>query len=219
MSDQVEVRFVVGSPSGRRSSAWKFIVRGSDVYILTRMFGSEAKVSLHASGQCQWSRSDKWVTQAPGRRNADRHIVKWSMPRQIAREAVIIFQIRIPETELRILATEEDLLSVQWLSPPPPGTTTSLECYITPVSKADPTLANTTPHPCILSLPMADGRWFVVLHYVAPMNGRELAGEREKMVRQMRAAGVRPGPQHRGGAFTIGPMLTHGFIELCPTAV
>jgi len=219
MSDQVEARFAVGSPSGRRSSVWKFIVRDSDVYIVTRMFGSEAKVSLHASGQCQWSRSDKWVKQALGRRNADRHIVKWSMPRQVARAAFIIFQVRIPETELRVFTAEEELSTVQWLPAPPLGATASLECYITPISEADPTLTNFIPHPCIVAQPLADGRWFVVLHYVAPLNGRELDGKRKKMLHQARTAGMRPGPQDRGGAFTVGTEPTRGIIELCPIAV
>jgi hypothetical protein len=195
------------------------VVRGSDVYISTRSFQGRAKVSVHASGQCQWSLSDKWVTEAPDRRNADRHIQKWSMPRQIAQTATNIFHARVPETELRVIQAEEDLSTVQWLPPPTLGSTTSLECYITPISDADPSLLNVTPHPCILALPLSDGRWFIILHYAAALDGKQLGGKRQEMLRELRAAGIEPRPDHRGVAFVRAAGPTRGMIELCPIAV
>jgi hypothetical protein len=74
-------RLAVGTPTGRRSTVWTFSVHKSEIYILSRMFGSDSKVSLHSTGDCQWSATDTWVKKAPGRRNADRHIMKWVMPR------------------------------------------------------------------------------------------------------------------------------------------
>jgi hypothetical protein len=39
-----EVRLAVGTPTGRRSTVWKFWVQKSEIYILSRMFGSDTKV-------------------------------------------------------------------------------------------------------------------------------------------------------------------------------
>jgi hypothetical protein len=100
-----EVRLAVGTLTDRRSTVWKFWVRKSDIYILSRMFGSDTKVSLHSTGDCQWSATGAWVKKVPGRRNADRHLVKWVMPRPNGAAALHVFQVRIPETELRFSGT------------------------------------------------------------------------------------------------------------------
>jgi hypothetical protein len=65
-----EARFAVGEPNGRSSTVWKFSIHKNEAYILTRMFGSDAKASLHVSGQCQWSATETWVKKVGGRRNA-----------------------------------------------------------------------------------------------------------------------------------------------------
>lgn len=218
MASVTEFRLAVGTAGGRRSSIWTFVVRNSDVYISSRYLDGETKVSLHASGQCQWSRGGEWVRQVPGRRNADRHIHKWSMPRQIGTAAVNIFHIRIPETELRPNLLDDDTSNVQWLSTPLRGRTCSLECYITPISQADPSLVNATPHPAIASVQFTDGRWFIVLHNDAALDGKTLSTERARFVKELRASGVAPSPHHRGVAFVRAPGATRGMIELCPVS-
>lgn len=55
-----EFRFCVGEVTGERSTVWKIWVNKNDIYILSRMMGSDAKISLHASGCCQFSRTLKW---------------------------------------------------------------------------------------------------------------------------------------------------------------
>jgi hypothetical protein len=47
-----EVRLAVGTLTDRRSTVWKFWVHKSEIYILSRMFGSDTKVSLHSTGDC-----------------------------------------------------------------------------------------------------------------------------------------------------------------------
>lgn len=131
MATQREIRFAVGTPTGLRSTIWKFWVQRSDIYILSRMFGSNSKVSLHSTGDCQWSNTDSWVIKVPGRRNAERHLQKWTMLRPSGSTALHVFQIRIPETALRTTDVVEDLNAVEWLPIPPRGHTVSLECYIT----------------------------------------------------------------------------------------
>jgi hypothetical protein len=140
------------------------------------------------------------------------------MPRQIGTAAVNIFHIRIPETELRPNLLDDDTSNVQWLSTPLRGRTCSLECYITPISQADPSLVNTTPHPAIASVQFADGRWFIVLHNDAALDGKTLSTERARFVKELRASGVAPSPHHRGVAFVRAPGATRGMIELCPVS-
>lgn len=220
MGNPHEVRVAVGTSSGRRSTVWKFAVHKNEIYILSRMFGSDAKVSLHSSGDCQWSGTGAWVKKVPGRRNAERHIEKWKVRRPTGTEALHVFQIRIPETELRAIEwTEGDLESVEWLPTPPLGHTLSLECYITPVMSTSPELSLNLPCPHLYSLPLADGRWFTVLHHVPALNGQDLEPLRGGMNAVARAAGIEPKPQHRGSAFTVSEGTARGFIELCAVGV
>lgn len=179
------------------------------------MFGSDAKVSLHSTGDCQWSATNSWVKKVPARKNAERHITKWVMPRPNGSAALHVFQVRIPETELRVINIAEDLNAVEWLPVPPKGHTVSLECYITPVSQSNPALTSNLPHPHLFSLPLAGGRWFTVLYHVPPLNGKDLEPLRNHMNMQIRAAGIEPKPEHRGSAFTVSDGTARGLIELC----
>lgn len=55
-----EFRFCIGEATGERSTKWKILVNKSDIYILSKMIGSDVKMSLHASGHYQLSRTSKW---------------------------------------------------------------------------------------------------------------------------------------------------------------
>jgi hypothetical protein len=213
-----EVRLAIGTLTDRRSTVWNFWVQRSEIYILTRMFGSDTKVSLHSSGNCQWSATGDWVKKVPARRNADRHMAKWVMPRPNGTAALHVFRVRIPETELRVIDIAEDLSAVQWLPAPPKGHTVSIECYITPNSQSDPAITANLPHRHLFSLPLADGRWFIALHHV--IDGKDLEPLRSQMNAQVRAAGIEPKPEHRAAVFTVSDDGTaRGLIELCMVRV
>ena len=217
---QKEVRVAVGSQGDRRSTVWKFVVHRSEVYIFTRMFGSDAKISLHSSGDCHCSATDSWVKKVSGRRNAERHKFRWSIPRPDGKTALLAFRVQIPETELRVIGEGEDVMSVQWLPTPPKGKTMSLECYITPISASDPVLSSSLPYPCLFSLPLADGHWFVILHHLVTLSGKDLEVLRTKMWEQARAAGIECRREQRGAVLTVKDGTNiRGLIELCPPAV
>ena len=213
-----ELRVAVGSSSGRRSTVWKFEVRKNDIYVFTRMFGAESKVSLHETGECQWSATDTWVKKDSTRKNADRHMVKWHVERPTGLTAQHIFRVRIPESELRFAVIDENLSKVRWLSAPAKGHTLSLECYLTPPSAADPALNNTLPHSHLISLPLADGRWFVILCEVFPLDGMSLMSERAQVIEQGRAAGIEPSERHRACLFAVDESGVRGLIEVCPVS-
>ena len=214
-----EVRIAVGTSDGRRSTVWKFCVHKNEAYILTRMFGSDSKVSLHASGECQWSATDTWVKKSPERRNADRHITKWKMARPSGTMAEHVFQVRIPETELRMTGLSEIIASVEWLPAPPKGHTVSIECYFTPPASSDPTVGSALPGPRLFSLPLADGRSFTGLHFVLPLDGRDLEPLRKTMNEQAKAVGIEPLLAHGACAFTVSDGTARGLIELCTVRV
>lgn len=56
-----EFWFAVGKPTERRSTVWKVISTKDDIYILSRMMGSVSRISLHQSGDCQWSLTSDWI--------------------------------------------------------------------------------------------------------------------------------------------------------------
>jgi hypothetical protein len=213
-----EQRVAVGDPNARRSTVWKFRVNQSDVYILSRMFGADSKVSLHALGACQWSNTSKWVTKVPGRRNADRHIQRWNLPCPSGTEAQHIFRVWIPESELRQTSVVEDLRAVRWLPAPPVGQMVILECYVTPPSRNDPTFSGNLPYSLLASLPLADGRWFTVLHRLEPCDVRRLEYSRSQINAQTRAKGYELKPEHRACFFALSDDGARGLIEVCPVA-
>lgn len=210
-----DYRIIVGSQDGLRSTVWKFSVHCNDIYIMSRMFGADSKVSLHESGQCQWSLTGSWVVKSPERKNTDRHIVKWVAHRPNANEAQHIFRIHIPESELRNVGDIESLKGVNWISPPPAGAAVSLECYITPVCNSDPALQSNLPYPVEISIPLDDGRWFVAMRNITTPSAEDIEHLRIAVVNEV-GAGYISKPEHRVAAFTELPGPTRGLIELCP---
>lgn len=184
MAKKHEFRYAVGEPSGRRSSVWKIWTHKSDVYIMTRMFGADAKVSIHASGECQFSATAQWMRKNPDKRNAQRHIARWLLPQTEPDSAGFVFRIQIPESELRQGDAAEDMSGVTWLAAPPQGKAAIAECYMTPVSGGDPALATSLPYPLLRSFPLVDGRWFVVLHGVDNVNSADLERARQQVLEQ-----------------------------------
>jgi hypothetical protein len=219
MPPPTELRVAIGCPDDRRSTIWKFTACRSEVYILSRMFGSECKVSLHSSGQCQWSGTGHWVKKDRSRRNADRHFMKWSAPRPHATEATLVFRIRIPESELRQVDVEEDLTGVLWLPVPERGRTASFACYITPPSINDPAATAQLPGTLVLSQQLEDKHWLTVIHHVEALDGTDLAPLRKEMNAQASAAGIVSNPRHRGCAIAITDDGARCFVEMCTIGV
>lgn len=207
-----EFRVAVGAPDGRRSTVWKFTVTRNEIYIFTRMFGSDAKVSLHSSGECQWSCTSSWVMAETGRRNADRHIVKWDVELPEGDKALHIFRVSIPESELRPIEGE-DIAGVEWLDSPGAGNVVTLDCYLTRAVDVDPGLG--IPHPCLISWQLQNKRWFVVMIRTGPVE-RDYSPERMEMVRQAQEAGIRLDPRNRIAAFGGQGTEPRFLIEIVP---
>lgn len=211
---QTSFRVAVGGAAGRRSTVWKFVVQGNEVYILSRMFGSDVKVSLHGDGRCQYSMTDAWMKKNPGTRNAERHMERWRVSRPFGNAAVHAFRVWLPHSELSAIDAEEDLSGVEWLDAPPLGASVALECYFTPSTEHDPCLIGSMPFPVLFRTRLLDGRWFVVLHHVDRWDGATLHGRRELELKKMKARGYVPKPHHRGAFFSGVKREVRGLIEM-----
>jgi len=158
-----EFRFCVGEATGERSTVWKIWINKSDIYILSRMMGSDAKISLHASGYCQFSRTFKrWENHSKGvipKKN--RRMKKWKLPEIPNDQTALVFRIIIPRSELGEINIEENLKKVHWLPIPVHNHATQIECYLTQPLKQEPSTLN-SPYQHLVSMPLVDGRWFVV---------------------------------------------------------
>jgi hypothetical protein len=211
-----EFRVAVGSASAPRSTVWKFWAQTNEIYILSRMFGADIKVSLHSTGEGRWAATGDWVKKEPGRSNADRLIANWQMREPSGQEASHVFRVRIPTSELRASSVDEDLSNVQWLPAARPDSAVSLECYITPKSNADPTLGAALPFDVVFRVPLANSRWLVVLQHDMPIEGFDISGARAEVCAQSRARGMEPMPQQRACVMDVSANGIRGLIELCP---
>lgn len=182
------------------------------------MFGSSTKVSLHESGDCQWSaNADWWKDNKPETPNAERHMVKWSMPRPASNSAQHVFRIHIPRSELRLIKADENLKKVKWLPIPPEDHAVSLECYITPPTNSAPEESSTFPHEHLISMKMKCGRWFVILGHFDNPNRDDIEVLRSRIISQLENEWTsKLSPKHRITAFSVNDNGARGMIEMCP---
>lgn len=160
-----EARIAVVNPSGARSTVWKFWSHDGSVYVASRMFGGDVKVSIHGSGECQLSRPGEWA-KANNRPNAERHLHKWKAALPLGTAAEFVFEVRIPSSELRPISVDEDLADVQWRDAAPKGYATAIQCFISPPASFSAVATAIPADSLQMVLPFADGRWFVGRHTV-----------------------------------------------------
>lgn len=214
MAKNRSVNFAIGTRDGRRSSVWKFFTHGNEAYIASRMFAYDAKISLHSSGECQYSRTDRWVRAVPGRRNSERHMIQWFTPRPVGTEVYLTFRVQIPESELTLIPNGPGIDDVVWLPAPHVGFVYSFNCYVTPPIDSEPVSNGKLPHRFLTALPLGGGRWFVVLEHVFRMDQAEIEDVRKACVGQATKSGYVPEPRHRLLAFSKGPGAARGMIEM-----
>jgi hypothetical protein len=211
-----EIRVAVGETSGKRSTVWKIWTQKSDVYIQSRMMGSDSKVSLHASGQCQWSDTSEWVSRQSEAKNSDRHIVKWNLPEILPGQTTHVFRIVIPHSELRQINIDEKLNKIVWLPEPNQGYATQIECYITPQLDGPPDTSN-SPYQYLATLALSDRRWFVLFVQESLITEQFLEGTRTQIISNAKKKGITFLPQNRLSVFIEYPDGCKGLMEMVPT--
>lgn len=216
---RTEARFAVGSRASPRSTIWKAWVQGEEAYLASRMFGADMKLSLHSTGQCQWSRTSSWVAQHPDTRNADRHIVQWAITQPNANEALLVFRVEIPMSELRHQPPPNDKKKVFWVSGAPVDSTVRFLVYITRPSDVDPASSKTELMRHLFSLRLRNKRWLVIFVEIISLSEHDISEVRRTVHAQATTAGFIPRPEHRACLFIQPPPEggAHGLLELCLT--
>ena len=216
---RTEARFALGSRAGPRSTIWKAWVAGNEAYIASRMFGSDMKVSLHSSGQCQWSATDTWVRRQGNLRNAERHVHRWQVTYPTGNEAVLLFRVEVPGTELRSLPAPTDHKKVWWVSGFPQGATVRFLFYMTRPTDAEPAPTPSEHRRHLFSLRLRDTRWVVCIVELISLSASDLENARSEVIAQVTAAGHVAESQHRLCLFIQPPPegVAHGLLELCAT--
>lgn len=216
---RTEARFALGCRTGPRSTIWKAWVTGNEAYIASRMFGSDMKVSFHSSGQCQWSATDAWVSRQLDVRNADRHVHRWQVTYPTGNEALLLFRIEVPATEMRPLPAPTDHKKVWWVSGMPAGATVRFLFYMTRPSEAEPAPTPSGQTRYLFSLRLRDARWLVCIVELISLSTTDLESVRSAVVAKATAAGFIPDSQHRLSLFIQPPPEggAYGLLELCAT--
>lgn len=210
MAKNTEFRVAVGGFGQPRSTVWKFFTRNNDAYITGRMFGRDAKVTFHGSGDCHCGLTGDWVRRTNAR-NRDRHFEQWSIVRPTGTEASLIFEILIPTSELAVVAPEEPDLEhgVFWIPNPGSDLGVVLGCHMTPPI---PRSALELPADALCCLPMQDDRHFVVRASGIGMIPAAFSELRSEVIRALERDGLSVRPGNRITAHRAGPI--RGFIEM-----
>ena len=221
MRPRTEARFAVGTRAGPRSSIWKAWVHGEEAYLASRAFGKYQKVSLHSSGLGQWSLTDEWAKENPGRRNAERHIVRWTMPTAAEGQAALVFKVQVPCSELRVLPVPTDKKKVFWVSGVPPAGTVRYLFYLTGACADDPAPQDTEYRRKLFSLKFRSERWMVALLDVTSLSTTDLLAARQAVIEQfLPNASLLELKEMRASIFSQPnePLSDcHGLIEMCLT--
>lgn len=177
------------------------------------------KVSLHATGECQWSATDVWVRRQANARNAARHVYRWRVDYPTGNEAMLVFRVEIPVSELRPLPEPTDKKKVWWVSGTPAGYTLRFLFYITRPHRTDPARLTSDQMRHLFSLQLRRTRWLVAFVEVISLSAADLAAARTAVLELSKAAGIEPGPDHRFSLFMQPPPEggAHGLLELCAT--
>ena len=210
-----QLRFIVGSPTGVQSTSWKVWTNAADVYLMSRAAASTVKVSLHASGACQFSRTSEWArtsTQA----NAERHLEKWRRRDPHPESgAVHLFRIVFPGSELRSAVAGPPLRStVHWLPAPPPESGTYVELWLTP-ALTQPPQREQFSFPLVGVLPLPTQQFVAVTAHsllITPEDLSALASEKDRAAATTRA----PDPRVRGWFLAVPDDGPHAIVEFAP---
>ena len=214
---RTEARFALGTRHGPKSTIWKAWVQGDESYITSRMFGGDLKVSIHSSGECQWSCTDTWVKKQDRQRNSLRHIVKWKISPPTTNQALMVFRVEIPVSEVRPTPPPTDKKKVFWINNVPEGATARVIFYLTTPSASDPAVGNKLPHRHIFSLRLRNERWLIALLDLISLSAVDLAAARAALQEQLKGSGHTPSSDHRSSLFMQpSESAPHGLLELCP---
>lgn len=132
-SNKFVMRVAVGSPSGPKSATLRvWTTPGkSDVYVAIREIASEAKVSLHESGECLAGLTSECAVREVETVKAmggSRHQNRWMRQIQSGPRVVVPLQFVVPASELTSFPREALGNDVALIQPPAEGRSVIFSC-------------------------------------------------------------------------------------------
>ena len=209
-----KVRIAVGSCSGPRSTVWELFSTGSDFYALSRMMGRSCKVSFHSSGHCQWATSNN--RDSPSSLQAFAR--SWSIERPRTPEALPVFRIIVPESELHAIGEEEDLSEVRFFPAPNENHALYFEIYLTGPMLGDEVELH-APHDIVDAFKLRDDRCVVVLwrhQAIGPNDSEQLLRLKRSMRGDPLNQSLEPSAKWRGVGFVPQENGLASFLECAP---
>ncbi len=183
-------RFAAGERTGLKSSVWTVVVKKNDIYLFTKLFGGDFKLSLHESGDAQWSYTSEYVSRQNEMKNQDRHLMKWKYSRPENDLALNIFRIQIPHSELRDSSKYSSTKKVKWTSGITLGTY-QFDFCITKPSENNPCEGRSDlPHQVLESLQLADKRWLVIFIQATGLAPVDLDNAKNSVIFEMKEKGI-----------------------------
>lgn len=215
-----ELRFAVRTEDGRRSTIWKVWASKSDVYIQSRMMGSSSKVSLHESGECQYSMTSEWLHKNPDKaKKSSRHIVRRKIERPSTTKVLHIFQVTIPTTEIRHVNAKENLKKILWCNFKLPEGKVIFDFYLSLPLELEPDISSMVDrHRHLGSMHLADNRWLILFarsENITPEFRSSIEVVKEEICRESREMGISINPESRATAHYQNEFGLRGIYELC----
>lgn len=203
---EYKIKFAIGSPSGVSSSAWTICARQDDLYLWTWLSSGMVKVSLHASGDCQWSGNEKWVQEFSHSnfRNQDRHFERWRQPEPDPSGVTILCRLLFPASDFSKSHNDVKVRSdknVVWLPNPGRGMATEVNCLLSATGSPSGDLC---PTPGVV---LGEHALATKGRLTVTANVKQLTDEDET------AFAVQRMKMHQGALLALGDPLPEGLIS------
>ncbi len=128
-----DLRFVIQTDSGARSSEWHIFALGDDIYVQSLYAGGKLKTSLHKSGLFRHAFTEQEAPKWVG--SGDRAFMKWSRPALEPGYLRLPLEIRIPTNELTVPEHEpspEAKCKFRFIEPAPASAETVVSLFQLP---------------------------------------------------------------------------------------
>ena len=211
------LRICIGEEKGRRSTVWWFTTSGADIYFGSRVMKKSSKISLHKSGDAQWSEMSEWFGKnRPGRPNQERHLEKWKRGLPTDTDAKLMFRIVLLAQELDFGDSREDLSDVIWIPAPSVGFNRSINLYHSKGS-FDYAPRDRNDFVAALSVEPSESVVFLSEHYATPeFDIQEVNLARTTLDEMVQNEGLVIKANYRGLAYFVDDFDDRGMMEFRP---
>ena len=165
MSKKTAFRFFVADEQ-RCSLTWSLTIKKNDIYI-SHSGSRQDKISLHESGQYQWSVRSEQLASVPFAKN-DRHLARWDNPSAPPGSLTSQFFVLIAASELE-LNRARPAKQATFLHAPSMGWAMRVDfVFFTPETGKQVARTEWSPRP-LFEARLASGRILIITHSLVPI--------------------------------------------------